>query len=168
MPLIDEYSLFVEDTARISDRRQMISNIYTAVNSILLAAVGLLIKDFGLGYTWKIFLSLPLIIAGIVVCILWIQLIHRYKSLVGLRIEVLRATEDLMPDSIRMYHQEDKLYPPNSKSSFFGISSFSDIENKLPMLFIFLYVFFGIVVLIFYIFLIHDILYLSPCAKFFY
>jgi len=167
MALFDEYKLFVEDTARISDRRQMISNIYTAVNSILLAAVGLLIKDFGLGFTWKVFLSLPLIIAGIVVCLLWIQLIHRYKSLVGIRMEVLRATEDKMVDSIQMYHQEDKLYPPDSKGSSFGSSTFSDIENKLPMLFIFLYIFFCIVVLIFFIILIHDILYMSPCAKLF-
>ena len=152
MALFDEYNLFVEDTSRLSDRRQMISNIYTAVNSILLAAVGLLIKDLGIGYIWKIFLSLPLIIAGIVVCLLWIQLIHKYKSLVGLRIEVLRATEDAMPDSIRMYHQEDRLYPLNSKISFFSGSSFSDIESKLPFLFIILYSIFGIGILIFYIF----------------
>jgi hypothetical protein len=165
--LIDEYNLFVEDTARLSDRRQMISNIYTAVNSILLAAVGLLIKDLGLGYTWKIFLSLPLIIAGIAVCLLWIQLIQKYKSLIELRIKVLRETEDIIPDSIRMYHQEDGLYPPNSKNSFFSISSFSDIESKLPLLFIVLYSFFGLGVLIFYIFSIHNMLYISPCAKLF-
>jgi len=164
---IDEYNLFVEDTSRLSDRRQMISNIYTAVNSILLAAVGLLIKDLGLGNTWKIFLSLPLIIAGIAVCLLWIQLIQRYKLLIGLRIKVLRETEDVIPDSIRMYHQEDGLYPPNSKNSFFGFSSFSDIESKLPLLFIVLYSFFGMGVLMFYIFSINNILDMSPCAKFF-
>ena len=31
----EEYKLFVEDTARLSDRRQTISNIYVTVNSIL-------------------------------------------------------------------------------------------------------------------------------------
>jgi hypothetical protein len=150
--LFEEYNLFVEDTSRLSDRRQMISNIYTAVNSILLAAVGLLIKDLGLGYNLKILFSMPLIIAGIVVCLLWIQLIRSYKSLIGLRIKILRATEDLMQDSIRMYHQEDKLYPIDSKSSITGFSTISDIESKLPMLFISIYIFFGLLVLMFTIF----------------
>jgi hypothetical protein len=53
MKLSEEYNLYVEDTSRLSDRRQMISNIYTTVNSILLVAVGLLIKDLRLGYNWK-------------------------------------------------------------------------------------------------------------------
>jgi len=41
----EEYKLFVDDTARLSDRRQSVSNIYVAVISILLAAIGLLIKE---------------------------------------------------------------------------------------------------------------------------
>jgi hypothetical protein len=144
--LFEEYSLFVEDTSRLSDRRQTISNIYIAVNSILLAGAGLLIKDLGVEFSWKVLLSLPLIIAGIAVCHLWIQLIERYKSFIGARLDILRATEDLMQDSIRMYHQESERYPHVLNSPI------SDIESNLPKMFICLYILFCIFVVVFYLF----------------
>ena len=39
MDKFEEYKLFVEDTARFTDRRQTVSNIYVAVNSIILSAI---------------------------------------------------------------------------------------------------------------------------------
>jgi len=57
-----------------------------------------------------------------------------------------------MQDSIRMYHQEERLYPIGSNDSIKSINSISDIESKLPMLFISIYIFFGMVVLMFSIF----------------
>jgi hypothetical protein len=109
----EEYKLFVEDTARLSERRQAISNTYVAINSLLLAAIGLLIKDLGVRGLWT--LPLPLVIAGIAVSLWWRQLIHKYKALVGLRIDTLRAMEDEMPGSVKMYHIEDKLYPRDAE-----------------------------------------------------
>ena len=53
----EEYKLFVEDTARFTDRRQMVTNIYVAVNTILLSAVALLVKDAGLE-NWAVALSI--------------------------------------------------------------------------------------------------------------
>jgi len=38
MDKFEEYKLFVEDTARFTDRRQTVNNIYVAVNSIILGA----------------------------------------------------------------------------------------------------------------------------------
>ena len=60
----EEYKLFVDDTARFTERRQTVSNIYVAVNSLLLAAIGLLIKDLGARCLWTLLLPLPLIAAG--------------------------------------------------------------------------------------------------------
>jgi tetratricopeptide (TPR) repeat protein len=113
----EEYKLFVEDTARLSDRRQTISNIYVTVNSILLAAIGLIIKDLGANGCWLLILPFPLVIAGIAVCIWWHQLILKYKRLIGLRMDTLRITEDdpEMKSAIKMYHKEDKIYERDSK-----------------------------------------------------
>ncbi len=105
----EEYKLFVDDTARLSDRSQTVSSIYVAVNSILLAAIGLLIKELGAQVLWTLLLPLPLITAGIAISLWWSQLIRKYKKLVGLRIDSLRDMEDKMPDSVKMYHAEDKL-----------------------------------------------------------
>ena len=147
-PKFEEYRFFVEDTARFTERRQTISNIYVAVNSLLLAAIGLLIKGLGGKGTWIILLPLPLICAGIFVSLWWRQLIRKYKMLVGLRIDTLRKMEELpqMAESVKMYHEEDKLYPRDEKGNMIPSQglNFSDLEARLPWLFLLLYALFGI------------------------
>ena len=142
----EEYKLFVDDTARLSERRQTVSNIYVAVNSILLAAIGLLIKELGAPGSWTLLLPLPLITAGIAISLWWYQLIREYKKLVGLRIDSLRDMEVEMPDSVKMYHLEDKLYPRAEDGKMIAGKglNFSDLEARLPMLFVVLYVIFGV------------------------
>jgi len=141
----EEYKLFVDDTARFTERRQTVSNIYVGVNSLLLAAIGLLIKELGTRGLWTLLLPLPLIVAGIAISLWWRQIIHKYKKLVGLRIDTLREMEDEMPESVKMYHVEDKLYPRDKDDKIVpgeGLH-FSDLEARLPILFVVLYCIFG-------------------------
>ncbi|MHC4425876.1 MAG: RipA family octameric membrane protein [Planctomycetota bacterium] len=140
----EEYKLFVDDTARFTERRQTVANIYVPVNTLLLAAIGLLIKE---GSPWTLLLLLPLITAGIFVCLWWRQHTRKYKMLVGMRIRTLREMEDEMPESVKMYHVEDELYPRDKEGKMIrgeGLN-FSDIESRLPMLFVVLYCLFGVV-----------------------
>lgn len=53
MNKFEEYKLFVEDTAKFSERRQTVNNTYVAVNSILLSAVSFLVKDAGFEGPWQ-------------------------------------------------------------------------------------------------------------------
>ena len=79
-------------------------------------------------------------------CQYWRQLIHRYKELVRLRIQILREMEDRIPGSIQMYHREDSLYPVNEDRQPLpgkGLN-LSDLEARLPMLFITLYAILGV------------------------
>ena len=152
MDKFEEYKLFVEDSARFTERRQAFSNTYVTVNSLLLAAIGLLIKDLGGQGIWTLLLPLPLVVAGVAVSLWWRQLIHKYKALVGLRIEALREMEELpeMAESVKMYHVEDKLYPRDAEGKMVpgeGLN-FSDLEVRLPWLFLVLYSLFGIGLLI--------------------
>jgi hypothetical protein len=158
----EEYKLFVEDTARFSERRQRVGRTYVAVNSIILSAIALLVKDSGLTGRWQLLVVLPLLVAGIAICLSWRQLILNYKKLVNLRIDRLRAMEDLeeMEGSSRIYHAEDELYPRDEQEkpeprkglnfSDKGLN-FSDLERQLPWVFLALYGVFliGVVVLIF-------------------
>ena len=148
MDKFEEYKLFVEDSARFTERRQAISNTYVTVNSLLLAAIGLLIKELGGRGIWTLLLPLPLVVAGVAVSLWWRQLIHKYKALVGLRIEALREMEELpeMAGSVKMYHVEDKLYPRDAEGKMIpgeGLN-ISDLEVRLPWLFLVLYSLFGI------------------------
>ncbi len=138
----EEYKLFVEDTARFSERRQTITNTYISVNGVILGAITLLVKDAGLTNWWLVFAMLPLIAAGVMVSIYWHQLVIKYKQLVGLRLDVLREMEEKMPGSIQMYHREDRLYPRDTQGRLIpgqGLN-FSDREASLPILFIILYI----------------------------
>ena len=140
----DEYKFFIEDTARLTERRQTVTNIYVAVNTILLSAVALLVKDAGL-QRWAIAAAtIMLLVAGIVICLFWRQLITRYKRLIGLRLDELRKMEELpeMAGCQRMYHAEDKLYPRDAQGNMLktrGRLDFSDLERQLPNVFIILY-----------------------------
>ena len=145
--IFEEYKLIIEDAARFTERRQTISNMYVAVNSLLLAAIGLLIKDLGARGVWTLLLPLPLVIAGIAVCLWWAQLIRKYKLLVGLRIDTLRQMEESpqMAQSVKIFRAEDDLYPRDEEGQMIpgqGLN-FSDLEARLPQLFLWLYALLG-------------------------
>jgi hypothetical protein len=157
----EEYKLFIEDTARFSERRQKVGSTYVAVNSIILSAIAFLVKDSGFTGQWQLLVVLPLLVAGMTICLSWRQLILNYKKLVNLRIGRLRAMEELreMEGSSKMYHAEDELYPRDDEGELepgkglnFSIKglNFSDLEQQLPWVFLALYCIFlvGVVVLI--------------------
>jgi ABC-type sugar transport system permease subunit len=139
----EEYRLFVEDTARFTERRQTVNNTYVAVNSIILSAIALIVKDVSASNFWRALIVIPVLVAGIVICLQWTRLILKYKGLVGFRMEELRAIEDLddMADSSKMYHAEDRLYPRDKQGNIIAGQglNFSDRERWLPRVFMGLY-----------------------------
>ena len=144
MDKFEEYKLFVEDTARFTDRRQTVNNIYVAVNSIVLTAVTFLVKVAGPFSLWRAFTAMPVLAAGIFVCLQWDQLLYKYKQLMRLRFRELRAMEDEVDGSHQMYHKEDELYPRDEEGEVIrgeGLNN-SDRERWLPRVFIVVYVLF--------------------------
>ncbi len=139
----DEYKTFIDDTARFTDRRQNASNLYVTVNSLLLTAIAFIVKDAIFEEAWTFLLTIPIVVAGIFVSFWWKQLLHRYRLLGRLRFRVLREMEN-SPDLAgieKMYHREDELYPRNPDGTVMqgeGLN-FSDLESKLPVMFITLY-----------------------------
>ena len=148
----EEYKLFVEDTARFTYRRQMVSNIYVAVNSIILSAVAFLGKDANLAPVWQSFVILLVLSAGIVICLQWERLLYRYRELGRLRFRLLREMEATaeMEGCAMMYHAEDALYPRDDQGQVLpgqGLN-ISDRERWLPWVFITVYVLFFLVLVI--------------------
>ena len=145
----DEYKMFIEDTARFTERRQNTSNLYITINSLVLTAIVFVVKDLEADPLSRLLLLLPVMAAGIIVSLWWRQLIRKYKELVGLRINMLRKMEDSsdLAGIERMYHAEDVLYPRDAQGNMIkGVMlNFSDLEARLPLLFIVLYSFSGLV-----------------------
>ena len=148
----DEYKTFIEDTARFTERRQSVSNLYVTVNSILLTALMFAVKDLGTDEMWKMSFPALIVVAGGFVSYVWHQLIRKYKALVGFRINKLRDIEN-HPDlawTEQMYHEEDALYPRDAENKILkgeGLN-FSDWEARLPFVFIALYILAGIFVVV--------------------
>lgn len=147
----EEYKLFIEDTARFSERRQTISNTFVAVNALLLTAISFLVKDSGAQHYGALVIALPipLVIAGILGCIWWRQLIYKYKELVRFRMKQLWEMEALpeMAGCHQMYLKErEELYKRDEQGRKVpaGRLNFSELEGRLPALFIALYILFGL------------------------
>ncbi len=139
----DEYKTFIEDTARFTERRQNASNLYITVNSLLLTAIIFIVKDANFTQTWTFLFAIPIIIAGLFVSIWWRQMLKKYGLLIRLRFQVLWEMEDKpgLEGIEKMYHREDELYPRDEQGDIIdgeGLN-FSDLETKLPDLFITLY-----------------------------
>jgi hypothetical protein len=145
----EEYKLIIDDTARFTERRQTISSNYVAINSLLLGGIGLLVKDIGMSGTWVLLVPIPLVAAGMAVSLWWRELTFRNKALVRLRMRILRDMETKLTGAECIYHCEDELYPRDERDEQVAAKgiSFSDLEGRLPLLFMVLYLVFGVGIL---------------------
>ena len=131
----EEYKLFIDDTARFTDRRQGISNTFLTVNSIFLSVVALLVKDAGLEQVIIPYAVLLILFAGLVICVSWHQQLERYRRLLSVRFNALEDMEDQIHGSYKMYHLERaKLYPRQDKPKR-KRPNFSNMEKHLPKIF---------------------------------
>ena len=94
--LLAQYRLFVETSEALVLRRQRVNTFFLSVNSIILAAAGLLLREdqsgvlesgvlFGLGF------------AGMVLCLVWHRLIASFLQLSRGKFEVIHALERRLP-----------------------------------------------------------------------
>jgi hypothetical protein len=142
-----EYKFLIQDTARLSDRRQTVNNIYLSVNSVLLGALALLVPQGGLRSLIVLVIVLLVAIAGAIICRDWQRLVHNYKELLKVRFEMLKAIESLenFPYPVKIYHQEDvALYTHAAHSKHIMPFGFSAVELKLPSVFRNLYLIGGL------------------------
>ncbi len=131
-----EYKHLAQDSARISDRRETVNNIYLSVNSVLLGAVALLVQQGQLKNVLFSVVALFISGAGLAIARDWRKLVAHYRELLKMRFEALRELEALddFPGAIKIYHRETALYGPEK-----GEFGFSPVEMKLPGLFSVLY-----------------------------
>ncbi len=138
----EEYKLLVEDTSRITDRRKAESNLFTTINSIFLTAVAILLNDSNLN-SWVITsAAIVIVVAGITISRTWEDMIDNYRKLSKLRYQVLwEMEENDLPDSVKIYHREQELYPRDEKGKqVVSKGLFADTEKRLPRVFMSLYI----------------------------
>jgi len=138
MNKFDEYKFFAQSTQFLTDKRQSATQTYLTVNSAIFAVLAFLIKDLKFTNWDLVIITIPIFIAGMLVCWIWRRMITQYKQLINWRYDQLMKMERVMPDSYQIYIKEwEDFYKQRSGKEKFG---FSRLEIILPILFMILYV----------------------------
>lgn len=85
--ILAQWQTCVEMANSISQRRDTMNNIFVTLNVAIIAAVSI---------TWNI-KSLFILIAGIVVCVIWLLFIRNYKLLNTENFNVINSIEKNLP-----------------------------------------------------------------------
>lgn len=120
--LLAQWQTCVEMANSVSQRRDMMNNIFVTVNLAIVAAVSLV---------WS-FKSLFLLIAGIVVCVIWLFFIRNFKLLNSAKFQVINNLEESLPSA--PFSDEWKELKSNKK-----YMDGTKLEKSLPITFIILY-----------------------------
>lgn len=86
-----EYSLFLEQVNKLTERRQKVTATYLSVNAAIVGAIAFVLKDVQMISWGKHLSALMLLIAGVIICDLWRRLIRQYSTLLGWWYTQLRA-----------------------------------------------------------------------------
>ena len=137
MDKFEEIKFVHERTQKYSERRQISSQIYLTINTVIFGILAFMIKDSGL-HGWNlVFVSLPFIGIGSLACIIWHRIIWNLEAIIGWHYQQLREMEDSLSGSHRIFNREwDEFFKPRGKKKF----SFSNLEAQLPRLLIALYI----------------------------
>ena len=121
--ILAQWQTCVEMANSVSQRRDVMNNIFVTLNLAIVAAVSI---------TWDI-KSLFILIAGIVVCSIWLLFIRNYKLLNEEKFNVINTLEMRLP--VKPFNDEWNKLKSNKK-----YKNSTKLENTLPIMFIVLYV----------------------------
>lgn len=142
--LLEQYKLCVEMADRISARRSTANSFFLSVNTLLVAAIGILPQ---LGSNFISFSLLWAIIAsaaGILFCLCWATTIRRYRDLNMAKFDVINAIEERLPASA--FKTEWKYLCKEKKADEY--KHLTATEHWVPIIFAALYVLLIVVTLI--------------------
>lgn len=160
----EEYRFFAESTARLSDRRQLTTQVWVTLHTLLFAALGYLMKEADAsvqsamesgvtaasGGRWIFVLSAfgPLLTLGLFSCVIWRKMLLSYRALIGWRYDQLMALE--RSPQLQGLHgffsrEWDEFFGPDAKRKRIG---FTRLEALLPTVLIFVYLAFGAVAIL--------------------
>jgi predicted acyltransferase len=124
--VMDQYRLFVETEERLVSRRQGENRFFLTVNSVLLAVLGLLIRQDISDAKAGIGIAI-LGVAGLTLCWAWYAIIESYKTLNTAKFDVLNQFEVQLP--ARMFAAEW------DAATARGYEPFTVIETRVPIVF---------------------------------
>lgn len=121
--ILAEWQTCVEMANSVSQRRDSMNNIFVTLNLAVITAVS---------FTWNI-KSLFILLAGALICVIWIFSIRNYKMLNQEKFKVINKIEKELP--MMPFNEEWSLLKMNKK-----YMDGTMIETFIPIIFIVLYI----------------------------
>ena len=141
MDKFDELKFIYERTEKLSERRQISSQIYLTINTLIFGTLAFLLKDSGL-HNWNLILiSLLFVGVGLLVCFIWQRITSQLELIIGWHYKQLREIEQTLPESHHLFTKEFQEFFEAKKGKRF---SFSNLESLLPRLLTGLYIVYGL------------------------
>lgn len=129
--ILAQWQTCVEMANSVSQRRDTMNNIFITLNLAIVAAISITCDAK----------SLLILVAGIIVCIIWILFIQNYKLLNTEKFNVINAIEEKLP--VKPFNDEWEGLK-NNKKYIDG----TKLEKILPIMFICLYIIAVIVIVV--------------------
>jgi len=112
-----EFEFAYDHIQKLLERRQAATSFYFSVNTGVMAALGLLLKDYNLGGWWTVVIAV-LLIAGFIACWIWRCLIRHYAGLLDWWYARLRDLEESKPKNRQLITREyEDLYRSKGRHS---------------------------------------------------
>ena len=130
--LFEQYKLYLDSALKISSQRQSANSFFLTINTTIIAFISYI--HFGtsisLGYYWIV------AVAGIALSYMWYRLIRSYKDLNTAKFLVIHEIEKKLP--LSPFDAEWEAVGRGNKPNLY--LPFTNIEIKIPWVFIFLHV----------------------------
>ena len=126
------YLYYAEQTEKLIERRAANSRYFLTINTAFVAILGLALEHGPAGKRYWL-IALPL--AGIVLCILWAQLVRSYRVLTAARFEVINEMETRLP--VAPY--SDEWQRIKKSPAYKDYTSISRLEALVPWIFAVIY-----------------------------
>lgn len=127
--LLSQWQTCVEMANAVSERRDSVNNLFVTLNSGIITAISFIWEEK----------TLPLILAGILSCVVWFLYIITLKRLNAAKFRVINNIEKLLP--IAAFDDEwQDLKENKNKSIFNKYIECTQLEIWLPILFSIIYI----------------------------
>jgi hypothetical protein len=160
--LFREYLSVAEDTAKLSDRRQTVGDLFLGINSLFLAAAGFVAISGHLTSWWAVIICGTIAIVTLLINSIWFRLIGRYRNLINLRIHYLQALERRLQEigmftTVAMTFEASKEPTPITRGIYLIENTFAQyskgpkvgfyrLERQLVVVFMFAYILLAVAV----------------------
>ena len=128
--LLEQYKMYVQSAENVSARRVASSRYLLTLNIALVTLYGIQSGGFGQSY-WTMLVP----ILGILVSVLWYQIIKSHRDLNAVKFQIIHQLEEHLP--VALYAYEWQLAGEGRGTSY---SAVTHIEQGIPIAFVVLHI----------------------------